>query len=73
MGEKSIMATMEECKGCGDELRLGGRKWFHNYDHLRAYDISSCEIFFTIWRLFSKRDSMKNEKIREVVKDFEFF
>ena len=45
MGEKSIMATMEECKGCGDELRLGGRKWFHNYDHLRAYDISSCEIF----------------------------
>ena len=48
------MATMEECKDWGDELRLGGRKWFHNYDHLRAYDISSCEIFLRYGDYFQK-------------------
>ena len=48
------MATMEGCKGCGDELRLGGRKWFHNYDHLRAYDISSYVIFLRYGDYFQK-------------------
>ena len=52
MGEKSIMATMEECKGCGDELRLGEESGsitmtiFEHMTYLRARFFYVMEIIF---------------------------